>query len=73
MIDISVHELNKYYGANHVLKGISFEIYKGEKVGLLGRNGSGKTTLFKVISEDEPYESGDITVFNGGFNEWLGG
>jgi len=60
MIDIAVHELNKYYGSNHVLKGVSFEIYSGEKVGLLGRNGSGKTTMFKIISEDEPYESGNV-------------
>jgi ATPase subunit of ABC transporter with duplicated ATPase domains len=65
MIDISVHELNKYYGANHVLKGISFEIFSGEKIGLLGRNGSGKTTLFKVLAEDEPYESGTLSKANG--------
>lgn len=65
MIDISVHELNKYYGANHVLKGTSFEIYSGEKVGLLGKNGSGKTTLFKVISDEEPYESGTVTKVSG--------
>jgi len=30
MIDISVHELNKYYGSNHVLCGITLEIYKGK-------------------------------------------
>ena len=62
MIDISVHELNKYYGSNHVLKGISLEIFSGEKVGLLGKNGSGKTTLFKVITGDEEYESGSVSV-----------
>ena len=65
MLDISVHELNKYYGTNHVIKGITFEIYSGEKVGLLGKNGSGKTTVFKIISGDEPYESGALSRANG--------
>ena len=65
MVDISVHELNKYYGSNHVIKGISFEIYSGEKIGLLGKNGSGKTTLFKIITEDEPYDSGSISKATG--------
>jgi len=65
MIDISVHDLNKFYGSNHVLRGITFEIYSGEKIGLLGKNGSGKTTLFKVIAEDEPYDSGSLSKTSG--------
>ena len=65
MIDILVHELNKYYGANHVLKGLSFEVYSGEKVGLLGRNGSGKTTMFKIITGEEPFESGNLVTATG--------
>ncbi len=65
MIDIAINELNKYYGSNHVIKGISFEIYSGEKVALLGKNGSGKTTLFKTITGDEQYESGTISKASG--------
>ena len=65
MIDIAAYELNKYYGSKHVLKGITLEIYSGEKIGLLGRNGSGKTTLFKTITEEEPYESGSISKASG--------
>ncbi|MCL2704236.1 MAG: ATP-binding cassette domain-containing protein [Defluviitaleaceae bacterium] len=65
MIDISVHELNKHYGSNHVIKGITFEINSGEKIGLLGKNGSGKTTLFKIIAEDETYDSGSVSKASG--------
>lgn len=65
MIDISVQDLNKYYGANHVIKGISFEVYSGEKIGLLGKNGSGKSTLFKIITGEEYYESGTIAKASG--------
>ena len=65
MIDISIKDLNKYYGANHVIKGISFEINSGEKVGLLGKNGCGKTTLFKTITGEEEFESGTISKASG--------
>ncbi len=60
MIDIALNDVNKFYGSNHVIKGITFEINSGEKVGLLGKNGSGKTTLFKLITDDEQCESGNI-------------
>ncbi len=65
MADIIVNDLNKYYGGNHILKGLSFEIYEGEKVGILGKNGSGKTTLFKVLTKEELFESGSINIQKG--------
>ena len=71
MIDIALNEINKYYGANHVIKGISLEIYSGEKVGLLGKNGSGKTTIFKLLTGDEHYESGNIAKASGKKMEML--
>ncbi|MBR5543079.1 MAG: ABC-F family ATP-binding cassette domain-containing protein, partial [Oscillospiraceae bacterium] len=52
----------KFYGDHHVLQDVSFNIERGERVGLLGDNGSGKTTLFKIISGELDYDSGDILI-----------
>lgn len=65
MITISVNGLNKYYGANHVLKGLSFEVFEGERVGLLGKNGAGKSTLFKILAGLETFEGGSVSIPNG--------
>ena len=50
--------VNKKYGPNTVLKDVSFEINKGEVVGLLGDNGAGKSTLVKIMSGVVPMSSG---------------
>lgn len=46
---LSVSDLYAGYGSGDVLQGVSFEIRKGDSVGILGRNGVGKTTLMRTI------------------------
>ena len=46
---LSIHELNTYYGASHVLRSISLEVAPGEVVALLGRNGMGTSTVLKSV------------------------
>ena len=45
---LEVHGLVKIYGSRKVVNGVSFEVYRGEIVGLLGANGAGKTTSFRM-------------------------
>ncbi|MBQ9156958.1 MAG: ABC transporter ATP-binding protein [Eubacterium sp.] len=47
---LSVNDINVYYGAIHAIKGISFEVYNGEIVTLIGANGAGKSTSLNTIS-----------------------
>jgi branched-chain amino acid transport system ATP-binding protein len=46
---IQAKNLNTYYGASHILRGIDFSVARGETIGLMGRNGMGKSTLLKSI------------------------
>ena len=48
-MDLSVEDLHTYYGASHILQGVSLSVSSGEVVSLLGRNGAGKTTLLRSI------------------------
>jgi len=61
---LQVEGLNQYYGAAHILRGVSLTVQKGECLALLGRNGVGKTTLLKCLMGVLPVVSGQVT-FNG--------
>ncbi len=52
----------KGYTEQKVLNGISFEIQKGEFVGIVGRNGSGKSTLLKLLAQIYYPEAGKIEI-----------
>ena len=60
MILISVQDITKSFGTHDVLKGVSFSLQKGEKMGLVGVNGCGKTTLMRIITGEVESDGGMI-------------
>lgn len=65
MLDIAFESVEKYYGANQVLKGLTFDVNQGEVVGLLGKNGAGKTTLFRILAGRESVDAGRTMIRKG--------
>ena len=61
---VKVRNLNKSINGKRILKDISFDIYEGEIVGLVGRNGAGKSTLLKVMTGLYSIDSGEIYYYN---------
>ncbi len=59
---VNLHQVHKYYGDHHVLKGIDLDIKAGEVVSIIGKSGSGKSTLLRCINGLEQYQEGGITV-----------
>lgn len=57
---LNVENIHSYYGASHILHGVSLEVAKGEVVSLLGRNGAGKTTTLRSIIGLTPPKQGAI-------------
>ena len=59
---IDAQNLHTYYGASHILRGINFQVARGETIGLMGRNGMGKSTLLKSIMGLVRPRSGSIAI-----------
>ncbi|EMD99928.1 MULTISPECIES: amino acid ABC transporter ATP-binding protein [Stutzerimonas stutzeri subgroup] len=59
---LNVTALHKYYGDNHVLKGIDLAVEEGEVVAIIGRSGSGKSTFLRTLNGLESIDDGVIEV-----------
>lgn len=59
---ITIRNLSKSFGHNHLFSHIDIDIKRGERVSVIGDNGTGKTTLLKIINQMLPADSGQITL-----------
>ncbi len=58
---LKVEDINVYYGSIHAIKGVSFEVAKGEVVTLIGANGAGKSTTLNTIAGLLRSKTGSVT------------
>jgi D-xylose transport system ATP-binding protein len=61
---LSLRDVNKSFGAVHVLRDVDFDVYAGEVTALVGDNGAGKSTLIKCVAGIHPFDSGQF-LFEG--------
>lgn len=67
---LAAKNVSKVYGSTHALKGVNFEIRRGEVTTLFGENGAGKSTLMKILSgvitptDGEILMNGEVKVFS---------
>ncbi len=59
---INAQNLQTYYGASHILRGVDFSVGRSETIGLMGRNGMGKSTLLKSIMGLVKPRAGSIDI-----------
>lgn len=64
MAMLEVKDLQVYYGVIQAIKGISFEVNKGEVIALIGANGAGKTTILHTVTGLLSPKSGSV-IYNG--------
>jgi len=62
---IEISNLNKWFGDNHVLKGINLDVQPSEVLCVIGASGSGKSTLLRCVNYLETFEEGGVKI-----NSW---
>lgn len=59
---LKIQGLSKSFGIEELFRDVSFEVARGDKVGLVGANGAGKTTLMRILLGQEESDAGVIQV-----------
>ncbi len=62
---LQIRDISKRFLDRHLFKECSLLVDEGERVALIGSNGTGKTTLFRMITGDEPWDSGELVLKSG--------
>lgn len=60
---VEVHNLEKSYGSNQVLRGLNFQAQAGEIIGVIGKNGAGKSTFLEILMTIKDYDAGHVVLF----------
>jgi ATP-binding cassette subfamily F protein 3 len=59
---LQVNNLSKSYSSQKVFSGLTFTVSSKQKIGVIGRNGAGKSTLFKILTNEEVADEGQIMI-----------
>lgn len=59
---ITFDNISKSYGSRILFSEVTLNVGKGEKIGLVGKNGHGKTTLMRIITGDESFDEGRLSI-----------
>ena len=65
MLLLSCSQLSRSFDAGPLFEDLGFELYSGQRAGLVGPNGVGKTTLMRILAGQEFPSAGSITVLRG--------
>lgn len=60
VVPVEIKSISKSFGEKQVLKNVSFEVHRGDKLGIVGPNGVGKSTLVKILAGKESQDLGEI-------------